>query len=119
MRLAEFAGSARAFYFRGVWEGGLGVDWFCFKGGAFGRVFFGSVTSMGLVERLSPNATYLEIDTCLGSYPVILGVKMWSCILPAEEDWSQVRDRLNSFVWVRGIFVPYLLSSCCVQIPGG
>ena len=41
MRLAEFAGSARAFYFRGVWEGGLGVDWFRFKGGAFGRVFLG------------------------------------------------------------------------------
>ena len=47
-RLAEFAGSARAYYFRGVWEGGLGVDWFCFKGGAFGRVFLGSVTPMGL-----------------------------------------------------------------------
>ena len=30
---------------------------------------------MGLVERLSPNAAYLEIDTCLGSYPAILGVK--------------------------------------------
>ena len=38
---------------------------------------------MGLEKRSSPNATYLEIDTCLCSYPVILGVKMWSCILPA------------------------------------
>ena len=54
---------------------------------------------MGLEERSSPNATYLEIDTCLRSYPVILGVKMWSCILPAGEDWSRVRDRPNPFVW--------------------
>ena len=67
---------------------------------------------MGLVERSSPNATYLEKNTCLRSYPVIFGVKMWSCILPAGEDWSRVRDRSNSFVWVKGIFVPYLLSSC-------
>ena len=70
---------------------------------------------MGLEEKLSPNATYLEVDTWFSSYPAILGVKMWSCILPAGEDWSRVRDRPNPFVWVRGIFVPYLLSSCCVQ----
>ena len=30
---------------------------------------------MGLVERSSPNATYLEKDTCLCSYPVILALK--------------------------------------------
>ena len=74
---------------------------------------------MGLERRSCPNATYLEIDTCLRSYPVIFGVKMWSCILPAGEDWSRIRDRPNPFVCVRGIFVPYLLSSCCVQAQGG
>ena len=92
--------------------------WFRFKVGAF-RSCRDSVIPMGLEERMSPNATYLEIDTCLRSYPVILGVKMWSCILPAGEDWSRVRDRSNPFVWVRRIFVPYLLSSCCVQAQGG
>ena len=74
---------------------------------------------MGLVERSSPNATYLEKNTCLCSYPVIFGVKMWSCILPAGEDWSRVRDRSNPFVWVRRIFVPYLPLSCCVSAQGG
>ena len=67
---------------------------------------------MGLEERSCPNATYLEIDTCLGSYPAILGVKMWSCILPAGEDWSRVRDRPNPFVWqgtvIRKILAPLL-----------
>ena len=84
---------------------------FCFRVGRLEECF-GSVTPMGLEERSSPNAMYLEIDTCLRSYTVILGVKMWSCILPAGEDWSRVRDRPNPFVWVRRIFVPYLLSSC-------
>lgn len=41
---------------------------------------------MRLVGRSSPNATYLENDTCLGSYPAILGAKMWSCILPVGEN---------------------------------
>ena len=50
--------------------------------------------------------------------PCDFGVKMWSCILPAGADWSRVRDRLNPFVWVRGIFVPYLLLSCCVRVQG-
>ena len=91
---------------------GLGDDLVLFYCVAILRGVFGSVTLMGLEKRSCPNATYLEIDTCLGSYPVILGVKMWSCILPAGEDWSRIRDRPNPFVCVRGIFVPYLISSC-------
>ena len=88
MRLAEFAGSARAYGFVVCGRVSLESIGFHFNGGAFRKSVFGSVIPMGLVERSSPNATYLEIDTCLRSYPMILGVKMWSCILPAGEDWS-------------------------------
>ena len=34
-----------------------------------------------------------------------------------RDDWSRVKDRLNQSC-VRGIFVPYLLPSCCVYTQG-